>query len=200
MFGFTKKPKNAEGVEFLRFCERNFDGHVGSIHVLPSQNKSLPDISTFIWHDNPEPKMMTVVTYGLSLMHKQEWTKGRPELMLRLETRDESWAFAMASFVHMFREEKTFAYQTILTTDPPLVPGTLMRGFFTFAPPLADPETMTFASSHGLPIRLTGFYPIYIEEKELLPKIGLEAFWQHKAFDPFSTSRPNLAKIEPLVA
>jgi hypothetical protein len=48
-----------------------------------------------------------------------------------------------------------------------------MRGFFTFAPPVAKPEEMTFPSGHGLPIHLTGFYPIYIEERELLPRIGL---------------------------
>jgi len=184
MFGFKKKPKDSEGVEFLKFCERNFHARVGQIRVLPSSKKGLPDISTFIWHGCPEPGMMTAVSYGLSLAQKKEWIKGRPELMLRLETRDEAWALALAAFIDMFREEKTFQYQTILTTDEPLVPGSDMRGFFTFAPPLADPEVMTFPSTHGLPINLTGFYPIYIEERELLPKMGLEAFWHHESYDP----------------
>ena len=138
---------------------------------------------------------MTVVTYGLSLMHQKEWIKGRPELMLRLATTDEAWGFAAAAFINMFREEKTFQYQTILTTDQPIVPGTQLRGFFTFAPPLAKPEVMTFSSTDGLPIHLTGFYPIYFEERDLLPRIGLEAFWHHESYDPCSTSRPNLAKI-----
>ena len=182
-------------MEFLKFCERNFGIQPSSIHVLPSSKKGLPDISTFIWHDNPEPGMMTVVSYGLSLMHKKEWIKGRPELMLRLETNDKAWGFAVAAFIDMFREEKTFQYRTILTTDDPIAPGTQMRGFFTFAPPLAKPEVMTFSSADGLPIHLTGFYPIYFEERELLPKIGLEAFWHHPNYDPCSTSRPNLAQI-----
>jgi hypothetical protein len=198
MFGFKKKPKDPEGVEFLKFCEQNFGAPVGPIHVLPSCRKELPDISIFIWHGCPEPGIMTVVSYGLSLMQKKQWIKGRPELMLRLETKDETWGFAVAAFIHMFREEKTFQYQTILTTDDPVVPGTEMRGFFTFAPPLAQPEQMTFSSAHRLPILLTGFYPIYLGERELLPKIGLEAFWHHESYDPMSTSRPNLAKvIEP---
>jgi hypothetical protein len=195
MFGLKKKPKDTEGVEFLKFCERNFGARVGPIHVLPSSRTGLPDISTFIWHGCPEPGIMTVVSYGLSLMQKKEWIKGRPELMLRLETNDERWGLAVAAFIDMFREEKTFQYQTILTTDQPLVPGSEMRGFFTFAPPLAEPEEMTFSSAHGLPIHLTGFYPIYIEERELLPKTGLEAFWHHERYDPCSTTRPNLAKI-----
>jgi hypothetical protein len=195
MFGFKKKQKDAEGVEFLKFCERNFGAKVGSIHVLPSSNRALPDISMFIWHDCPEPGVMTVISYGLSLMRKPEWVRGRPELMLRLETKDEAWGFAVAAFIDMFREEKTFTYQTILTTDNPVVPGTEMRGFFTFGPPVAKPEEMTFASAEGLPINLTGFYPIYLEERELLPRIGLEAFWHHEQFDFLNATRPNLAKI-----
>jgi hypothetical protein len=195
MFGFKKKSKDGEGVEFLKFCERNFGVDVDSIHVLPSSNKGLPDISTFIWHDTPEPGIMTVVSYGLSLMRKKEWIKGRPELMLRLETKDEAWGFAVAAFIHSFREEKTFRYQTILTTDEPLIPGTQMKGFFTFTPFLTKPEVMTFPSAEGLPIHLTGFYPIYFEERELLPRIGIEAFWHHESYDPCSISRPNLAKI-----
>jgi len=195
MFGFKKKPKEPEAVEFLKFCERNFGAQGTLIRVLPSSQAGLPDISTFIWHGCPEPGMMTVVSYGLSLMQKKEWVKGRPELMLRLETKDEAWAIAVASFIHLFRQEKSFRYQTILTTDEPVVPGTEMRGFFTFAPPLSDSEKMTFSSSEGLPINLTGFYPIYIEERELLPRIGLEAFWHHESYDPCSTTRPNLAKI-----
>src|SRR5215475_1871082 len=174
MFGFKKKPKDPEGVEFLKFCERNFGASVGPIHVLPSPRKELPDISIFFWHDCFEPGIMTVVSYGLSLMRKREWIKGRPELMLRLETKDETWGFAIAAFIHMFREVKTFQYQTILTTDDPVVPGTEMRGFFTFTPALAKPEVMTFSSAHGLPIHLTGFYPIYLEERDLLPRMGLE--------------------------
>lgn len=195
MFGLKKKPRDAESVEFLKFCERNFGAKVGPIQVLPSSRKGLPDISTFVWHGCPEPGMMTVVSYGLSLMQKKEWSKGRPELMLRLETNDEMWGLAAAVFIDMFREEKTFQYQTILTTDQPVVPGSDMRGFFTFAPPLAEPEEMKFSSAHGLPIHLTGFYPIYIEERELLPKIGLEAFWHHERYDPYSTTRPSLAKV-----
>ena len=195
MFGLKKRPKDAEGVEFLKFCERNFGASVGPIHVLPSSRKGLPDISTFIGHGCPEPEIMTFVSYGLSLMQKKEWIKGRPELMLRLETKDEAWGFAVAAFIDMFREEKSFQYQTILTTDEPVVPGTQMRGFFTFAPPLAKPEVMTFSSAEGLPIHLTGFYPIYLEERDLLPRMGLEAFWRHESYDPISTSRPNLAKI-----
>ena len=182
-------------MEFLKFCERNFGVQVGSIHVLPSSKKGLPDISTFIWHDSPEPGMMTVVSYGLSLMHRKEWIKGRPELMLRVETKDQAWGYAVAAFIGMFREEKTFQYLTILTTDQPIVPGTQMRGFFTFAPPLAKAEVMTFSPADGPPIHLTGFYPIYFEERELLPRIGLDTFWHHESYDPFSTSRPNLAKI-----
>jgi hypothetical protein len=195
MFGFKKTAKDAEGVEFLEFCERNFSAKVGSIHVLPSSKGGLPDISTFTWHNCPEPGLMTVVSYGLSLMRKKEWIKGRPELMLRLETKDEAWGFAVAAFIELFREEKTFQYQTILTTDEPVVSGTQMRGFFTFAPPLAGSEEMTFSSTESLPIHLTGFYPIYLEERDLLPRIGLEAFWHHDSYDPISITRPNLAKI-----
>jgi hypothetical protein len=195
MFGFKKKQKGPEGIAFLEFCERNFGGQPGSIHVLPPTNSALPKITTFIWHDCPELGIMTVVSYGLSLMHKPEWTKGRPELMLRIETNDEAWGFAVAAFIDAFREEKSFVYQTILTMDQPLVPGSEMRGFFTFAPPLSEPEVMTFESAEGLPIHLSGFYPIYLEERELLPKVGLEAFWKHEQFDFLNPNRPNLAKI-----
>jgi hypothetical protein len=38
-------------------------------------------------------------------------------------------------------------------------------------------------------------YPVYLEERELLPRIGLEAFWHHEQFDFLNPTRPNLAKI-----
>ena len=104
MFGFNRKRKDTEGVEFLKFCERNFGSRVGPIHVLPSTTKGLPDISIFFWHGCPEPGMMTVVSYGLSLIRKKEWIKGRPELMVRLETKDQAWGLAVAAFIDMFRE------------------------------------------------------------------------------------------------
>ena len=195
LFGSGNKSKEAEGIRFLEFCEANFGGKPSTIHVLPSSKPGLPDISTFIWHDNPEPGIMTVVSYGLSLMRKKEWIKGRPELMLRVESKDEKWGFAVAAFIDMFREEKSFVYQTILTIDEPLTTESEMKGFFTFAPALSEPEKMTFSDTDGLPIHLSGFYPIYIEERDLLPRIGLEAFWKHERYDPMSVSRPNLAKL-----
>jgi len=46
-------------------------------------------------------------------------------------------------------------------------------------------------AAERLPINLTGFCPIYLEERELIPKVGLEAFRHHDQFDFLTPTRPN---------
>ncbi len=175
--------------QYLEFCEKNFGKKVDDIRVWRSSDPDLPDVSVLIWQDCPEPGIMTAVSYGLSLMKHTEWTKGRPELMIRLETEDITWALSMAYFIDSFRKEKIFKYLTILTMDEKISDESEMRGFLVFGPPLIDGEDMDFPTD-DIPIKFAGFYPIYLEEAKAIQKYGLEAFWRRDDYDIYSVNRP----------
>jgi len=180
--------------QYLEFCERNFGRPVDDIRVWKSSNPQLPDVAALIWRDHPEIGTLTAVSYGLSLMEKDEWVKGKPELMIRLDTDSLNWPLAMAYFIDAFREEKSFRYLTILTMDEKISDESGMQGFFTFGPPVIEGESSTFVRENELPINLIGFYPIYLGERELLPQVGLDAFWNHPDYDMFSVTRLDMSQ------
>lgn len=66
-----------------------------------------------------------------------------------------------------------------------------MTGFFLFAPAILTPESSKIELIDRT-IILTGMYPIYKEETELLQKIGLDAFWHLDGFDLYDVKRKNL--------
>lgn len=49
---------------------------------------------------------MTSITYGLSEANHPNWKNGKPEIILTLETQDESWGLATAYFASQFKGEK----------------------------------------------------------------------------------------------
>lgn len=184
-----------ESEAYIQFCENNFRRPVDVFKMWESSIPELPPIGVMIWRGHPEPGCLTAVTYGLSRMRKKEWIKAAPEMMIRLDTDNIQWALGMAYLVEAFREEKSFGWQTVLTMEEPIADESEMRGFFTFAPPLIEGEVAEYQRGNDIPIILSGFYPIYLGERDILPLMGLKAFWHHELYDPFSVTRPDLSKL-----
>ncbi|AZK44859.1 suppressor of fused domain protein [Paenibacillus lentus] len=160
--------------------------------IDPSDGSS--PVHVFFYYDLPEEGMLTVVTYGLSEGEFDEWKSAKPELILSLETQDESWGLAVAYFAAEFRGLKGFSYGDIFTLDTPIAKESEMTGFFTFATSILEKDD----TSIKLPdktIQLVGMYPIYKEEVDLLKRIGIKEFWHKEEYNIYSTNRPNLARL-----
>ena len=148
----------------------------------------------FFWPDFPEPKVITAITYGLSLGKHKDWKFGRPELMVTVESDSKDWGLAAGYFAREFRGELPFSYQTLLTLDTPISDGSDMTGFLVFGNPVFH-DGEAHLELGQLPINVSGLYPIYPGEAELLPKIGLERFWREGDWDPIDIHRPDRSKL-----
>jgi hypothetical protein len=186
-------PKNAE--IFLEHITNIF-GEEDVIRKFDSKQPGLPPIAVFVYRDTPEAGMITGITYGLSHADHPRWTHGKPELIVTVRSKHEDWPLSMGSFASLFRGEKRFSYGDVFTTDYPMAKDTTMTGFVVFAPALLDAKQMRVKLPGGqLPINIVGMYPIHGGEAALLAKIGLEAFWNLKNFDPYDVKRRDLSRM-----
>lgn len=152
-----------------------------------------PAIHVFYYYDLPEKGCLTSITYGLSIVDFPEWKYGRPELIVSLDTQDESWGLASAYFASQFRGAKRFSYGDLFTTDSPISEESEMAGYFLFTPSFLSKEEYTIELP-DYKVFLSGMYPLYKEEVNLYNKIGLKDFWHLDGFDMYNVNRINLAK------
>jgi hypothetical protein len=178
---------------FLKHITELLGGPEDIIRPVGEGKPGLPPVATFIYHDKPDRGLITGVTYGLSIVDHPKWRFGRPELIVCMESDDESWPLAAAWFAHGFRGEKTFSYGDLFTTDSPISDESAMTGFFVFAPCIGEPNQHRIELSR-YPINLVEMYPLYPGEVALYQKIGLEKFWKLDDFDPLNPRRPDLSR------
>ncbi|MCL2636860.1 MAG: suppressor of fused domain protein [Oscillospiraceae bacterium] len=186
LFSFKKKNQKSNAEIFLNNITDMF-GEPYIIRTVKHENNSLP-ISVMFWRDIPEEGILTSVTYGLSEANHPDWKYSKPEIILSLETDDESWGIGTAIFASDFQGEKSFTYGSIFTTDTPISNESEMTGFFVFAPSFLEQADATI----HLPdykVHLSGMYPIYKEEVDVYNEIGLEKFWKHPNFDLYNVNR-----------
>jgi len=176
---------------FLNHLESLF-GQEDSIQKVESTHDGLPPVHCFIYHNTPEDGLMTAVTFGLSAASHPDWKLGKPELMICVESKDESWALAAAWFAESFRGDKPFTYGSIFSTDSAISEESAMSAFLVFAPPGIEKQEAT-VQLQETKIHIVGFYPIYAGEIELYRKIGLKEFWHLEDFDPISINRRDLS-------
>lgn len=180
-------PTNAE--IYLDFLTKTF-GHEDGIYKQEAPDGG-PSISVFVYHDAPEPGMITGVTYGLSLNAYPDWKLGRPEMIVSVESADIAWPLAAAYFAAEFRGKKRFCYGDVFTTDAPLAGDTEMDGFLVFAQSILEKDYAS-VNLDGYKVHLSQMYPIYRRELKLYSEIGLEAFWKHPGFDIYNPERKPL--------
>jgi hypothetical protein len=150
-----------------------------------------PAVHVFFFKDLPEPGMLTAVTYGLSESDNPDWVSGRPELIVTLETQDESWGEAVGQLAAELRVDCPFAYGNLFPSDQPIASESDMAGFFCFAPSFLDRDDATLQIADRT-IFLKGMYPVYREELELIKRVGLKDFWHMDGYDMYDVRRPNL--------
>lgn len=175
---------------FFEYLDRNF-GKEDEIKRIESTKEGLPDVALMIYRDVPDQGMITGITYGMHFANHPDWKHGKLELILSVESQDDSWPLAMAWLAESFRNEKSFSYGGLFTMDAPISDESEMRAFFVFAPTILEKPNWSLRLSQ-YEVHLKQMYPIYLEEIEVFREMGLEGFWDHPHYDCYDVTRPNL--------
>src|SRR6478736_7258279 len=69
-----------------------------------------PNVTSIVYHNVPEPGLLTSLTYGLSLADHEEWRLGRPELCISMRSDDTTWGLAVAHLASTLAGNCPFCY------------------------------------------------------------------------------------------
>lgn len=150
------------------------------------------EVDVYVYRNCPEPGMITGVTYGLSLHPHPDWHLERPELMISMASTSVSWPFLAAYFAAEHRGRKRFALGDIFSLGEPISPDTRMDSAVLCAQTLLDPARAVIPLP-DYDVTLVQLQPLHREEVPLCRKLGLEALWNHAAFDPPNPGREPLS-------
>ncbi len=150
-------------------------------------------VTSIIYRDIPEDGMITGITYGLSLVEHQDWTKGKPEMIITVKSTDPSWAMAAGYIANSLKGNCPFTYGNTINFNGPISEESEMDAFLIFAPAILDQDAyLNINVNDELPIHLAGLYPIYSTEMNLIDEWGLEKFWHHPDFDMYDVHRKRI--------
>lgn len=184
--------ENRDLIAFTRHIQKQF-GDKGSVKQIKSIDLNLPDLYFFIFHNFPDKNLMTIVSYGLCESKHPQWHAGRPELLLCVESKDESWVDSLGAVINELRGKKSFSYGSVYLAQKPLGRDTNMEAFVIFSCGFLNVEKRTFEPPSKT-VYLNQAYPIYKGEGELIKKKGFEAFWEDKRFkDPYDVRREDVS-------
>lgn len=153
-----------------------------------------PDLSAIVYRDQPEPGLLTALTYGLSLGEHESWRLGRPELCISVRSDDAAWGLAIAHLASQLAGACPFQYGDTIDLGGPIVDGTRLSAFVVFAPSVLEREAYldVLGAGEGAPpdqvINIAGMYPIHESERRYIRDEGLEAFWK-QSWDPYDVQR-----------
>jgi len=174
-----------------------FAEHIGNVFLQEPEMFHFESVSNasfegtvFVYRDIPEQGYLTAVTYGLSLYSNEEWTNGRPELIISVESTDTNWAKVLGFLVSSYEQQIDFSYGEIINFGDKISLDSEMDSFFIFAPSILERKYFMDIDVLEYKIHLTGIYPIYSSEIETIDTIGLEAFMKDKKYDLYSVKRP----------
>ena len=175
---------------FLAHLDQVF-GQEPEFFPFDSPDPELPEVVALVYREVPEPGHITGITYGLSEAEHPAWRLGRPELILSVESENPAWPLAAAEIAARLRGDCPFSYGDVINFGEAVAEGSAMSSFFVFAPAILEPESFRAIDVGGAqPLNLAGLYPIHHSEGAVIAKVGLEAFWHHEGFDPYSVTRP----------
>ena len=167
-------------------------GVESSLHV--SKNPTDPTslgVTAIAYPGYPEPGLLTVFTYGLSMKAHPAWREAKPELCLMIGSQDLAWAEAVAFVAEFYGGNCPFEYANVLGYKGRIAGDTSMSAFLVFAPVVLPEQQYTGIDVGGpLPVNLVGLYPIYENEREFIENKGLAEFLRHD-WNPLDPKRPS---------
>lgn len=152
-----------------------------------------PGVTNIVYRHIPKKGMITGITYGLSLANHPDWIKGKPELMITVESTDPSWTHAATHIANTLKGNCPFSYGNTIHFGKPISEESEMDAFLVFVPSILEQnDYLNINVNDSLPIHLTGLYPIYATEMKLIDDWGLEKFWHHPDFDLYNVNRKRI--------
>lgn len=159
-----------------------------AIRKIDSTHDGLPSVFVFVYHDWPEPGLITGFTFGLSAADHPDWRFGRPELMISIESTDEAWPLSVGFLAEQLRGTCPFCYGHTIRFNDKMSDESDLDAFLIFGPPFLSKDQSSVDLGQYT-CHITGMYPIYTEEIDLYSRIGLEAFWHMEEWEPFNPNR-----------
>jgi hypothetical protein len=161
---------------------------------LDSELPDTPSVVCLVYRDIPEPGSITGFTYGLSEVKHPSWKLGRPELTITVDSSDTSWPLAVAHMANGLRGKCPFCYGDVINFGERIADESEMSAFVIFAPSILEKEEFLGIDVGGIqPINIAGAYPLYDSERDVIARIGLDAFWHHPNFDLYNVRRARVS-------
>lgn len=174
---------------FLAHLDRLSGGAEPRFFPLGSTHPDLPGVTVIVYHDLPEPGMVTGITYGVSLASHPEWRHGKPELCVSVRSNDLRWPLALGHIAEIGRGTYPFCYGDTINFGEEITPGSAMTAFVIFAPAVLDrADYAGIDVGDLLPVNIAGLYPVHDAERRYIHAHGLKAFWDLD-WDPYDTKR-----------
>lgn len=172
--------------EYLDWLTR-IAGDDGRIYDIGGQGSD-PPIFVVIFDGLPEAGHKTAYSFGLSSISHREWRYSRPELVISVKSRDNSWGLAMGEVIRQMRHTHLFEYGSTIGFGDRISDESEMSAFLVFANSMYDKgDEMSMFSDRT--ISLSQLYPIYAEERETILRIGAEAFFFKSGIDFYDVHR-----------
>ncbi len=153
----------------------------------------LPNVTTIVYKDIPEPGFITAFTYGLSLADHPAWKYGHPELCITVESEQMEWAHVLGYVANKLRGKCPFTYGETIRFGEKISPDSDMDAFYIFAPAVLERTEYTQLDiGTPYPIHISALYPMYESELSTFHTIGLEQFWKHPENDIFNVNRTKI--------
>ncbi len=182
-------PSNAE--LFINHLDRLTGNTEPIIRRIDSSDAALRPVFVFTYENWPEEGFITGFTFGLSEANHPEWRLGRPELMISVESLDESWCLAIGHIAQQLRGKCPFCYGETINFRAQISEESELDAFLIFGPPHLTKDNKSI-ELNGFTCHIAGMWPMYSEEIGLYNEIGLEKFWHLDGWDPMNVSRPRL--------
>lgn len=184
-------PNNAE--LYLAHLDEITGGIEPTIRKFESTHIGLRPVYVFTYLNWPQPGIITGFTLGLSEVNHPDWKLGRPELMISVESLDESWCFAIGFMAEQLRGDCPFCYGMTINFHAEVSEESKLDAFLIFGPPYLDEQTKSVAMN-GFTCHIAGMWPTYSSEIDIYNEIGLERFWDHDGWDPMNVNRPPITR------
>ena len=124
----------------------------------------------------PTQGYSTAFSCGLSTRHHRNWVYAKPELLISVNSLDDSWGLAMGDIIVRSSPDWTFSYGTIVRFGEQISSESEMTDFGIYKNCLYS-ETASLLQLESERIHLTQLYPIYANEHATIRKKGFEGFF-----------------------
>ena len=94
-------------------------GSDGKLYQITDEHEH-PQVVVVSYNDIPEANCTTAFSYGLSSIAHPQWVAGRPELVISVNSNDNSWSIAMGEIIRTGRREHLFErmFRTYSDVEP----------------------------------------------------------------------------------